>query len=253
MPETHSQAYKQFQQIREQRGLSISEIANALHLNVSVIEQIEAGDFSHRRFAPVFMRGYIRSYAKYLNLPDNLVNLVIAMLDAENQAEMIKPQLQSIVKKTPLTPRIRKIAAYISVVFLLIICSSMWHNRSKTIEEKVIEPAIINSVTDSSIDAPQLATPDLAPTSQEVVPEQEITVSNQAPSSETETGIETDTISATADNSSSVTTPTTPVAPEPKPKEIQNSIASTETTTSTPELENKKPTGPMVIDAEETP
>lgn len=52
---------------REERGLQLSEVARQLNLTSQVVSQLEAGDFS-RLPGHTFARGYIRAYAKFLEI-----------------------------------------------------------------------------------------------------------------------------------------------------------------------------------------
>src|SRR5437588_12931777 len=59
---------------REIRGISLKEIADATKISKRFLEAIERND--HRTLpAPVFTRGFIREYARYLGLNcDEIVN-----------------------------------------------------------------------------------------------------------------------------------------------------------------------------------
>ncbi len=60
-------------QAREDKGLQQVEVARELHLTSRVLEGLENDDFSHVN-GPIFARGYIRSYSRYLGLdPDSMV------------------------------------------------------------------------------------------------------------------------------------------------------------------------------------
>jgi transcriptional regulator with XRE-family HTH domain/uncharacterized membrane protein YqjE len=59
---------------REQRGLSLSAIAESTHMKVQVLEDIEQEDF-RRIAAPIYGRGFVKLYAEYLDLdPTPLIN-----------------------------------------------------------------------------------------------------------------------------------------------------------------------------------
>ncbi|MBY4678881.1 RodZ domain-containing protein [Marinobacterium arenosum] len=58
---------ERLQTARMARGLTIDDIANALHLPASYIEALENGDIDCLP-SVVFARGYIRSYAKFLDV-----------------------------------------------------------------------------------------------------------------------------------------------------------------------------------------
>lgn len=52
---------------REQQGLSVTEIAKAIHLSEDVITAVERSDVSALP-DPIFVQGYLRAYAKYLGV-----------------------------------------------------------------------------------------------------------------------------------------------------------------------------------------
>ena len=57
-------------QAREQQQLELSAVATRLHLRVEVVRAIESGDEAQLP-AVTFIRGYIRSYARLLDIDDN--------------------------------------------------------------------------------------------------------------------------------------------------------------------------------------
>ena len=57
---------------REALGLTQKQISDRLKLRVTLIQQIEENQFESDQVA-TFMRGYIRSYAKYVNLDEKVV------------------------------------------------------------------------------------------------------------------------------------------------------------------------------------
>lgn len=54
--------------IRQQKGYTTEYVAGKLHLRVNMIELIEADDYANMP-QPVFIKGYLRAYAKLLHLP----------------------------------------------------------------------------------------------------------------------------------------------------------------------------------------
>lgn len=53
--------------IRQQKGYTVEYVANKLHLRTRIIELIEQGDFDLLP-EPVFIKGYLRAYAKLLGV-----------------------------------------------------------------------------------------------------------------------------------------------------------------------------------------
>jgi cytoskeleton protein RodZ len=67
---------------REQQQLTVDDVATVLHLSREHIVALEAGDFT--RLGPqVFVRGYLRSYAKLLGLPEQSVLTAFPLADME--------------------------------------------------------------------------------------------------------------------------------------------------------------------------
>jgi len=73
--------------VREQQGLSIESVAHELHLEVDVVRAIEAENFSALG-APVFVKGYLRGYARLLDLPEQ--QLVDAWQPEEHDADAFR-------------------------------------------------------------------------------------------------------------------------------------------------------------------
>lgn len=63
---------KRLQAARERRELTREQVARQLRLDVEVIEALE-NDTAEQLAAPIFVHGYLRSYAKLLGLPEESV------------------------------------------------------------------------------------------------------------------------------------------------------------------------------------
>ena len=57
---------------REMKGISLDEVSQTLFIRKRVIEAIEAGDWDHLP-DPVYVKGYVRQYALFLDILDILV------------------------------------------------------------------------------------------------------------------------------------------------------------------------------------
>lgn len=66
---------------RQAKGLTVETVAEKLKLTVRQVEAIEAEDFGHLP-APVFVRGFVRNYARLLGLE---ANDLLASLDVEQK------------------------------------------------------------------------------------------------------------------------------------------------------------------------
>jgi cytoskeleton protein RodZ len=75
-------AGQQLRRAREAAGVSVDEVAYALHLEREVILDVEADDHSALG-ALVFIRGYLRSYARYLELDEGQVLAGLQLAEPE--------------------------------------------------------------------------------------------------------------------------------------------------------------------------
>ncbi len=62
---------RRLREAREAAGLGLSEVAQKLHIPTRVLESLEAEDWG-RVGAPVFLRGQLRSYAKFLGIAQDV-------------------------------------------------------------------------------------------------------------------------------------------------------------------------------------
>lgn len=61
-----------FRQTRESLNLSLEDVAKEIALRPSILQQLENNEFVQKSVPPTFIKGYVRSYAKFLRLPDSL-------------------------------------------------------------------------------------------------------------------------------------------------------------------------------------
>ena len=66
---------EQLQAARIQQGMSLEDVASRMHLSISILEAIEENDFDEIT-APIFVKGYLRAYARIVSLDeDEMINL----------------------------------------------------------------------------------------------------------------------------------------------------------------------------------
>lgn len=61
-----------FRQTREALHLSLEDVAKEIALRPSMLQQLENNEFIQKSIPATFMKGYVRSYAKFLRLPDSV-------------------------------------------------------------------------------------------------------------------------------------------------------------------------------------
>ncbi len=79
--ESTSSLGDKFRQARENLNLSVEDVAQKLNLRAFVIEAIENNELEQKSIPAIFMKGYVRNYAKLLKLPEQAWSTDIAKID----------------------------------------------------------------------------------------------------------------------------------------------------------------------------
>ena len=61
-----------FRQARENLNLSLEDVAKEIALRPTILQQLENNEFIQKSTPAIFIKGYVRSYAKFLRLPDSV-------------------------------------------------------------------------------------------------------------------------------------------------------------------------------------
>jgi cytoskeleton protein RodZ len=105
---------------REEQGLRVETVVDALGLSRSVVLALEADDYEALG-APVYVRGYLRKYARFLGIPDD--EIVAAYEEVSSPRD---PELKSLAPKTIRTASGRWIAPVVTFVVVVIIVIVAW-------------------------------------------------------------------------------------------------------------------------------
>lgn len=134
---------------RELLGISQEEIAARLRLKLSVIQNIDANNFSADQVA-TFTRGYLRSYAKAVSVDEKEV---IAALDGSNEVQHSEQSMQSFSRKTKREKHDRRIMKLTWVIFLIIVgISSIWWYQN---QQDSLSPTSVSESSTSSVKLPE--------------------------------------------------------------------------------------------------
>lgn len=111
---------------REQKGYSQEYVAGRLHLRVRIIELLEADDYEHMP-EPVFIKGYLRAYAKLLGIPsDPLLALYNSMHITERKVEKALWQMK---RETHKGEQIVRLLTGVIAVAAVVAIAFWWQNN----------------------------------------------------------------------------------------------------------------------------
>jgi cytoskeleton protein RodZ len=111
---------------RETRGLKLQEVAASLHLHPSVIEALEADD-SSRLPSPIYVRGYLRSYAKLVGADAE------QLIAAYDRRGIEPPQIVPAVKQpqqVKSSDRPVRVVTYLLSLCLVLLVFAWWQSKN---------------------------------------------------------------------------------------------------------------------------
>lgn len=174
---------------RESLGLTQKQISDRLKLRVTLIQQIEENQFESDQVA-TFMRGYIRSYAKYVNLDEKVVlNALHHSGDAQHQEQ----EMLSFSRKTKTEKHNSRIMLLTWSIFAVIVgISSLWWWQNQ--QQDTLSQSLANTESSEELVVEESLDPEL--TSLEVIEAEQ----NTETSSVTENSDELTEVSSAEDS-----------------------------------------------------
>ena len=147
---------------RESLGLTQKQISDRLKLRVTLIQQIEENQFESDQVA-TFMRGYIRSYAKYVNLDEKVV---LSALHHAGDAQHQEQEMLSFSRKTKTEKHNSRIMLLTWSIFAVIVgISSLWWWQNQ--QQDTLSQSLANTESSEELVVEESLDPEL--TSLEVI------------------------------------------------------------------------------------
>ncbi|MFV8462252.1 cytoskeleton protein RodZ [Vibrio campbellii] len=142
---------------REALGLTQKQISDRLKLRISLIQQIEENQFESDQVA-TFMRGYIRSYAKYVNLDEKVVlNALRHSGDAQHEDQ----EMLSFSRKTKTEKHNSRIMLLTWGIFAVIVgISSLWWWQNQ--QQDTLSQSLANTESSEELAVEESLDPEFA-------------------------------------------------------------------------------------------
>ena len=113
---------------RTEAGFSQEDIAKKLHLSKSFIQYLENDEFARLGQNAVFIRGYVRSYANLVKVPEKTI---IQLLDANNIRDTLTDKTIFIPTRKQISARDKRMRwlTYVIVILFLSLIFIWWHSQ----------------------------------------------------------------------------------------------------------------------------
>ncbi|OGT21265.1 MAG: hypothetical protein A2V90_04730 [Gammaproteobacteria bacterium RBG_16_57_12] len=153
---------------REARGLTQQAVASALHLKLHIIAALESDDFDHLP-EPIYVRGYLKNYARLLRLPaEPLIEQYLASAhNSKELPEFIPPPQE---KKTNVGPQNKIVLPLVAAAVIGSIILVLVMDNESAQETIAVTPAV-DTKSDTNIIQMDMGAPPANPGDTNQMPE----------------------------------------------------------------------------------
>jgi cytoskeleton protein RodZ len=150
---------ERLQAARIKKGLSLDDVASRMHLSANILEAIEENNFDVIT-APIFVKGYLRAYARIVSLDEG--EMIQQYLDFYSEEDPPINSTSNTVPELSATDARIKWTTYFVIVVLGVLLAAWWWNKQQDVEppvsldvqsSRVEENASAEGVVDSDIQA----------------------------------------------------------------------------------------------------
>jgi cytoskeleton protein RodZ len=125
---------ERLQAARIKQGLSLDDVASRMHLSASILKAIEDNDFEEIT-APIFVKGYLRAYARIVSLDEN--DMIDQYIDFYSEEDPPISSISNMASELSVTdPRI-KWTTVIVVLTIGVSLSAWWWNQQQNDEAPI--------------------------------------------------------------------------------------------------------------------
>ena len=116
------------QAARIDRGLSVEDVANRMHLSTRIIESIEVNDFDVIT-APIFVKGYLRAYDRIVLLNED--EMIAQYTEAYSNSDPIINSTSTIETLISVDDARIKWTTYLVILVLIVLIGIWWWNKNQ--------------------------------------------------------------------------------------------------------------------------
>lgn len=163
-PESILTAGQLLRQAREQRQLSLEQVALQLNLRVIVLQQIEQ-DQLNAETLPTFSRGYVKAYARFLKLPEREVMLAFEQTNPL-PAVKVKP-MRTFSNRTGKAVTENRFMWLTYIIIALLILSLLvwgwqsWQQDTVQVQENTLTEPLASAISVETVPLSTAATDDI--------------------------------------------------------------------------------------------
>ncbi len=122
---------ERLQAARIQQGLSLDDVADRMHLSLSILKAIEDNNFEEIT-APIFVKGYLRAYARIVSLNED--EMILQYLDFYSEEDPPISSTSNILPELSIGDARIKWTTYLVILVIGVLLVAWWWNREQNSE-----------------------------------------------------------------------------------------------------------------------
>ena len=136
---------ERLQAARIKQGLSLEDVARRMHLSVRILEAIEENNFDEIT-APIFVKGYLRAYARIVSLSED--EMIVQYVDFYSEEDPPISSTSNVIPELSSTDTRFKWTTYFVIIALVVLLAAWWWNKQQN-QEPPVSLDVQSSRTDS--------------------------------------------------------------------------------------------------------
>ncbi|MCP4981751.1 MAG: helix-turn-helix domain-containing protein [Gammaproteobacteria bacterium] len=125
---------ERLQAARIQLGLSLDDVAGRMHLSTAILSAIEENNFEEIT-APIFVKGYLRAYARIVSLDED--DMILQYVDYYSEEDPPISSTSNVVPELSVADVRMKWTTYLVVVALAVLLAAWWWNKEQSSEPPI--------------------------------------------------------------------------------------------------------------------
>ena len=122
---------ERLQAARIEQGLTLDDVADRMHLSLSIVKAIEDNNFEEIT-APIFVKGYLRAYARIVSLNED--EMILQYLDFYSEEDPPISSTSNILPELSIGDARIKWTTYLVILVLGVLLVAWWWNREQNSE-----------------------------------------------------------------------------------------------------------------------
>ena len=137
------------QAARIENGMSIEDIAMRMHLSVGIVKSIEENNFDDIT-APIFVKGYLRAYARIVSLDEN--DMIDQYIDFYSEEDPPISSISNMASELSVTdPRIKWTTVIVVLTIGVSLSAWWWNHRRRRKKECHLRSSATHYILSSTL------------------------------------------------------------------------------------------------------